>query len=494
MSTTIISDRFRPSDELSANVLSRFYINGEWRRPAGDDLFSLISPVSERVQAKVPLGSVSDMESALDAAHAAFTDGPWPRLTHAERAVYLRKIGAAIRDRMPLFKRLWTAQVAAPAWMAEAFLPSTAVHFDFFANLADSYPFEDVRNAMFGHAKVVREPVGVCALIIPWNSPLFLLTQKLAPALLAGCTVVVKPCLETPFDALVIAECLHEAGVPPGVVNIVPGGREIGDWLVRQSRIDKVSFTGSTAVGRHIGAVCAQRIARVSLELGGKSASILCEDADLATWVEKAVPFTMPMAGQVCFSQTRVLVPKRRHDEFIEAYVAALKARTLGDPWEPSTFLGPLASAAQRDRVLGYMDIARSEGARAVLGGGAARQFERGYFIEPTIFDAVSSRMRIAQEEVFGPVVCVIEYEDDEDAVRIANDSDYGLSGTVFSEDLERAEAIARRIRTGNVSINSLQLDLGAPFGGYKQSGLGREAGPEGLMQYLETKTIYLPS
>jgi acyl-CoA reductase-like NAD-dependent aldehyde dehydrogenase len=490
---SVIADRFHPAEELSDHVLSRFYIDGKWQPPASDSLFALVSPVTERVQAKVPSGSIVDMEKALDAAHAAFTAGPWPKLTHAERAVYLRRIAAAMRERLPLFKRLWTAQVAAPAWMAEAFLPLTARHFDFYADLAATFPFEEARKSTFGHAKVVREPVGVCALIIPWNSPLFLLTQKLAPALLAGCTVVVKPCPDTPFDALVVAECVQAAGVPPGVVNIIPAGRETGDWLVRQKRIDKVSFTGSTAVGKHIGAVCAERIARVSLELGGKSASIICEDADLAEWVEKAVPFTMPMAGQVCFSQTRVLVPKRRHQAFIDAYVAALSARTLGDPWEMSTFLGPVASAAQRTRVLGYMDVAKKEGARAVLGGGAAHAFDRGYFIEPTIFDGVTNGMRIAQEEVFGPVVCVIEYEDDDDAVRIANESDYGLSGTVFSGDLERAERIARRIRTGNISINGLQLDLGAPFGGYKQSGLGREGGPEGLAPYLETKTIYLP-
>ena len=487
-----IIDRFQAKTELSDNVRDRFFIDGQWAQPLGDACSQMISPVTQEVQADVRLGSIADMEQAVAAAERAFNTGSWPRMLPTERALYLRRIAEEIRQRLPLFKRLWTAQIGAPLWMGEGFLPSAAAHFDFFAGQADSFAFEDVRPTTFGTAKVVREPVGVCALIIPWNAPLFLLTQKLAPALLAGCTVVVKPSPETPYDALVLAECIQAAGVPEGVVNIIPAGREVGDWLIRQPAIDKVSFTGSTAAGRHIGSVCADRIARVSLELGGKSASILCDDADLPTWLENVAPFTMPLAGQVCFSQTRVLVSKRRRAEFVEAYVGAMAKRKVGDPWETDTFMGPVASQAQYQRVLNYLDIARGEGARAVLGGGPAAAFNRGYFIEPTIFDGVTSDMRIAQEEVFGPVVSVIEYQDEQDAVRIANDSRYGLSGTVFSQDVERAERIARQVRTGNISINGLQVDPVAPFGGYKQSGIGRECGPEGLDPYLETKTIYL--
>ena len=486
-----IADRFDALAELSDNVRTRFFIDGVWQTPATQERFSLVSPVTEEAQVEVPSGGIADMEKAIAAASRAFQHGPWPRMFPAERASYLRRIAAEIRERLPQFKRLWTAQIGAPMWMSEAFLPSAPTHFDYYASLAETFSFEDERETAFGRAKVVREPVGVSALIIPWNSPLFLLTQKLAPALLAGCTVVVKPSPETPFDALLIAECVEAAGIPAGVVNIVPAGRETGDWLIRQPLIDKVSFTGSTAAGRHIAAVCADRIARVSLELGGKSASILCDDADLSSWLETALPFTMPIAGQVCFSQTRILVPKRRHKEIVEAYAEALSLRTLGDPWDPATYMGPVASAKQRDRVLGYIDLARKEGARPVIGGGAAAAFNRGYFIEPTIFDGVSNEMRIAQEEVFGPVVCVIDYESDEDAIRIANASNFGLSGTVYSRDVARAEAIARQMRTGNVSINGLQVDPGVPFGGYKQSGLGREGGPEGLEPYLETKAIY---
>lgn len=486
-----IADRFDAQAELSDNVRTRFFIDGDWQVPATRNRCSLISPVTEEIQIEVPAGGIADMESAVAAASRAFLHGPWPRMTPAERASCLRRIAAEIRERLPLFKRLWTAQIGAPMWMAEAFLPSAPVHFEYFAGLADTFPFEEERPTAFGYAKVVREPVGVCALIVPWNSPLFLLTQKLAPALLSGSTVVVKPNPETPFDALLIAECVEAAGVPAGVVNVIPADRETGDWLIRQPLIDKVSFTGSTAAGRHIAAVCADRIARVSLELGGKSASILCDDADLSAWLETALPFTMPLAGQVCFSQTRVLVPRRRHKEVVDAFAESLAQRTLGDPWDPATYMGPVASAVQRDRVLSYMEVARQEGARAVIGGGASTAFNRGYFIEPTIFEGVSNEMRIAQEEVFGPVVCVIDYDDDEEAIRIANASNYGLSGTVYSRDLARAEAIARQIRTGNVSINGLQVDPGIPFGGYKQSGFGREGGPEGLEPYLETKAIY---
>jgi acyl-CoA reductase-like NAD-dependent aldehyde dehydrogenase len=486
-----IVDRFRAEEELSSNVRGRFYIGGQWVLPETDARFSLISPVTEEVQTQIPAGSIADMAKALDAADRAFHEGPWPRLTPAERAVYLRRVADELRARLPLFKRLWTAEIGAPAWMAGGFLPSTPAHFDFFAGLGDSFAFEEERKTAFGHAKVVREPVGVCALIVPWNAALFLLTQKLAPALLAGCTVVVKPSPESPLDALVVAECIEAAGIPDGVVNVVPADREAGDWLIRQPRIDKVSFTGSTRAGRHIAAVCADRIARVSLELGGKSASIICEDADLSAWLETAMPFTMPLAGQVCFSQTRVLVPRHRHNEIVEAYAAAMSAKTLGDPWDPSTFMGPVASAVQRDRVLAYIEGAGKDGARAVIGGGASTAFNRGFFIEPTIFEGVTNDMRIAQEEVFGPVVCIIDYDNDEDAIRIANDSSFGLSGTVYSRDVGRAERIARQVRTGNVSINGLQVDPAIPFGGYKQSGVGREAGPEGLEPYLETKAIY---
>ncbi len=487
-------DRFQPTEELSEDVRNRFYIDGAWAEPATGERFALVSPVTEEVQLTVPAGGEQDMAAAVAAARQAFDRSGWSDLSAQERAPYLQRLADEVTARIPLFKRLWIAQVGATAWVAEAFMDGAAAHFSLSADLADTYPFEEVRQTARGRAKIVREPVGVCALIVPWNAPLYLLTQKLAAALISGCTVVIKPSPETPLDALVIAECAHAAGFPRGVVNVVPADRGPGDWLVRRPEIDKVSFTGSTAAGKHIAGVCAERVARVSLELGGKSAAIFCEDADVSSWIENIAPFTMPLSGQACWSQTRVLVPSSRKTELVEALAGFAAGSIVGDPWEMSTQIGPLTTARQKARVLDYIEIGKSEGARVVTGGGPAPSFNRGYFVSPTIFDGVTNDMRIAREEIFGPVVSVIEYRDDEDAIRIANDSDYGLSGTVFAKDQDRAERIARRIRTGNISINALQLDPAMPFGGFKQSGIGREAGPEGLEPYLETKVIYLPA
>jgi acyl-CoA reductase-like NAD-dependent aldehyde dehydrogenase len=397
-----------------------------------------------------------------------------------------------MRKRGDQLMRVWIAQVGAPFWFTSRFTDRASVYFDYYADLAERHSFEETRDVAHGRAKVIREPVGVCALITPWNSPLILLAQKLAPALLAGCTVVAKPSPETPLDALILAECLQAAGLPEGVVNIVPGGREAGDWLVRQPQIDKVGFTGSTAAGKHIAKICADRLARVSLELGGKSASIICDDADLSSWLKSVAPFTMPFSGQICFAQARVLVSKKRHDEVLDAFASAAKEMTIGDPWDPATQIGPLSMARQHDRVLDYIETGKREGARLVTGGGGAPGVNKGYFVAPTIFDQVTREMTIAREEIFGPVVSVMTYDDEEEAVEIANDSDYGLSGTVFAADVDRAEAIARRVRTGNISVNGLHLDPNGPFGGFKQSGIGREGGPEGLSPYLETKTLYL--
>ena len=491
---SIGSRPFEPVRELSDNVRTRFFIDGKWQEPAGSERFELISPVTEELTLTVPAGAPGDIEEAVAAARRAFEGGQWPRLTPAERAQYLRRIADEIDRRMEAFQRVWIGQVGAPQWFVGAISGAAAHHFRYYADLADNYPFEEERTPAVGRLKVLREPVGVAALIIPWNTPLVLLTQKMAAALAAGCTVVVKPSPETPLDALILAECVEAAGVPPGVVNVVPAGREVGNILVSDARIDKVSFTGSTDAGRHIAGVCADRLARVGLELGGKSASILCEDADIGAWLQTLSPFTMPFSGQICFSQTRILVPRSRHDEFIDAYVAGVESLKLGDPWDAATQIGPVSLARQRDRVLDYIETGRREGARVVTGGGRPLGFNRGYFVAPTVFDQVDNSMRIAREEIFGPVVSVISYGSDEEAIAIANDSDFGLSGSVYSADVGRAEAVARRIRTGHISINGFNLDAEAPFGGFKKSGLGRESGPEGLAGFLETKSMFLPA
>ena len=484
---------FEPRVELSENVRTRFFIDGAWRAPAGSDCFDLISPVTEDLTLRVPAGANGDMEAAVAAARRAFDEGEWPRLSVSERASYLLRIAEELDKRTDVLRRVWTAQVGAPQWFVNSVVGMGAEQFRYYAGMADSYPFEEERPATHGRVKVLREPVGVSALIIPWNTPLVLLTGKAAPAMLAGCAMVVKPSPETPLDALILAECVAAAGVPPGVFNVVPAGREVGNTLISDPRIDKVSFTGSTDAGRHIAKVCADRVARVSLELGGKSASILCDDADIDAWMRSVAPFTMPFTGQICFSQTRVLVPRSRHDEFIGAFAGHVESLKVGDPWDPETQMGPVSMARQRDRVLDYIEVGRREGAKVVTGGGRAPGFNCGYYVSPTIFDEVVSGMRIAREEIFGPVVSVMTYDKDEEAIAIANDSDYGLSGSVFSGDVARGERIARRIRTGHIGVNCFSIDITAPFGGYKKSGLGREAGPEGLAGFLETKSMFLP-
>jgi betaine-aldehyde dehydrogenase len=364
---------------------------------------------------------------------------------------------------------------------------------DYFTNLARSYPFEEVRPGMLGPALVRREPVGVVAAIVPWNVPLFVSMLKLAPALAAGATVVLKPAPETPLDAMILADAVREAGIPAGVVNVVPAGREVGEHLVKHPDLDKISFTGSTAAGRRIAALGGERLKRVTLELGGKSAAIILDDADLGSTIPGLVPAIVMNNGQACVAQTRVLASRRRQDEVVAALAEAMSAVKVGDPMQDDTLCGPLVSGRQRDRVEGYLRAGREEGARVACGGGRPAWAKTGFYVEPTVFTGVDNSMRIAREEIFGPVVAVIAYEDEEEALRIANDSDYGLSGTVWTADVEHGIDVARRVRTGTYTVNGFAMEFSAPFGGFKSSGIGRELGPEGLAAYLEVKTINLP-
>jgi betaine-aldehyde dehydrogenase len=345
---------------------------------------------------------------------------------------------------------------------------------------------------MMGTPVVVRrEPVGVVGAIVPWNVPQFVTMSKLAPALIAGCTVVLKPAPETPLDAMLMADMLNEAGVPKGVVSIVPAGREVGEHLVRHAGVDKIAFTGSTAAGRRIAAICGEQLKRVSLELGGKSAAIILDDADLPGSMELLKFASLMNNGQACVAQSRILASRTRYDEVVEAVGDMMGALRVGNPQDEATDVGPLVAKRQQERVEKYIALGQEEGARVVVGGnGRPSGLDRGWYVQPTLFAGVSNDMKIAQEEIFGPVLAVIPYDDEEDAIRIANDSEYGLAGSVWSTDHEHAFDVARRIRTGTIAVNQYTMDFMAPFGGYKASGIGREFGREGLEHYLEPKTI----
>lgn len=483
------------TDELSAALTPRtkasFYIGGAWVPPSGSNRQLLISPVTETAWIDVPLASVEDVDAAIDAARAAFDSGPWPRMAASERAAALRRLAAAIADKTDLFTALWAGQVGAPVGFGGVFGGFAPATLMYYAGLAEQFAFSEARSGPFGSALVEKVPVGVVAVVTPWNAPMQLMMFKLAPALAAGCTCVVKSSPETPFDALCMAELAEAAGIPAGVINVLTADRDAGAHLVASPRIDKVSFTGSTAAGKAVGTSALQNMTRFTLELGGKSAAVLMEDVDLEAALPALIPYTMPFSGQICFAQTRILAPRSRLEEITQACAVVFKSLVLGDPFNPSTQLGPLATRAQRDRVAAYIEAGRSGGARLTVGGGKPSWAEKGYWIEPTLFADVTVEMKIAQEEIFGPVVSIIAYEDDADAVRLANATEFGLSGSVFGRNRGRALAVAQAMQTGHVGINGLTLMPGLPFGGYKRSGMGREGGIEGFESFLETKAIY---
>ncbi len=477
-------------------VYDRFFIGGEWVAPAGTGTVDVVSPATEEPVGRVPDATEADMDRAVEAARRAFEDGPWPRTSPAERAAVLTKVSQAIQADMTSLAELISTEMGSPvAWgtMGQVLAPSMV--FDYYAGLGSSYAFDEVRAGLMGQVLVRNEPVGVVAAIAPWNVPLFIAAAKLAPALVAGCAVVFKPAPETPLDALRLAELFEEAGLPPGVLSVVPAGREVGEHLVRHPGVDKVSFTGSTAAGKKIGAICGEQLKRFSLELGGKSAAVILDDANL----EETLPMLLPNAimnnGEACIAQTRILAPRHRYQEVVDAMAERMGAMKVGDPLDPEVEVGPLVAARQRDRVEGYIKLGQEEGAKVALGGGRPSGLDKGYYVEPTLFVDVDNSMRIAQEEIFGPVLSVIPYEGDEQAVAIANDSSYGLCGSVWTSDPARGLDVARRVRTGTYMLNSaIPIDFATPFGGYKESGLGREFGPEGLELFLEQKSITLPA
>ncbi|HMO06579.1 MAG TPA: aldehyde dehydrogenase [Paracoccaceae bacterium] len=471
----------------------RFFIDGDWVEPLSPRRLDVISPITEEKLISYPEAGAADIDRAVAAARRAFDEGPWPRMPAAERASYLRRVAALITARLDEIAWAWTLQVGAPISLTRKLAPQNATLFSHYADLIERHPLLERRQRDDGgEVRILREPVGVCAAISPWNAPMVLLSYKIAAGLAAGCSMVAKPSPETPLEAYVMAECIEQAGLPRGVFNLVPSGREGGDHLIRHPDVDKVAFTGSTAVGKHIMRVCADRLARVSLELGGKSAAVLLPDADFAKAMPSLMVYSMPITGQVCFSLTRLLVPNARRREFLDTFLPKVQALKVGDPADPATQMGPLAMERQRERVEGYIAAGRSGGARVACGGGRPRGLDRGWFVEPTVFTDVTPDMKIAQEEIFGPVVSVIGYDDEDDAARKANATPYGLNGAVYSADPERAFAFARRMRTGGLTVNGLIVDPKHPFGGYKESGMGREGGPEGLEGYLEVKTVHM--
>jgi betaine-aldehyde dehydrogenase len=478
-------------------VYDRLFIGGEWVAPAGTGTIEVVNPTTEEVAGRVPDTTEADVDRAVAAARRAFDQGPWPRMTPAERAAVLSSVSQAIQADMQGLAELIATEMGSPvSWATMGQVLAPSMIFDYYAGLASTYRFDDLRQGLMGQVLVRNEPVGVVGAIAPWNVPMFIAAAKLAPALVAGCTVVFKPAPETPLDAFRLAELFEEAGLPKGVLSVVPAGREVGEHLVRHPEVDKISFTGSTVAGKKIGAICGEQLKRFSLELGGKSAAIILDDAKL----EEALPMLLPNAimnnGEACIAQTRILAPRDRYQEVVDALVERVSAMKVGDALDPATEVGPLVAERQRDRVEGYIKIGQEEGAKIAIGGGRPAGIGKGWFVEPTVFVDVDNKMRIAQEEIFGPVLAVIPYDGgDEQAVAVANDSSYGLCGSVWTSNLDRGLAVARGVRTGTYMLNSpIPIDFATPFGGYKESGLGREFGPEGLELFLEQKSIALPA
>ncbi|MGA8456847.1 MAG: aldehyde dehydrogenase, partial [Streptosporangiaceae bacterium] len=435
----------------------------------------------------------ADISRAVAAAREAFDNGPWPRLSHAERAAYLRAIGEEMAKRTEDLGQIWPRESGVLHKIARNTGKGAQRTFNAFADLADSFPFEEPAKPSVGQfGLIVREPVGVVGAIIPWNAPMGLISNKVAPALLAGCTVILKNSPEAPGEGYLIAEAAEAVGLPAGVLNVLTADREVSELLVRDPNVDKISFTGSTAAGRRIASICGERIARCTLELGGKSAAVILDDMDLETAAATLSQAECFLSGQVCSSLTRIVVPRSRHDELVEALASTFSQVRVGDPFEDQTQMGPLVASRQRDRVEGYIAKGIADGARLATGGGRPKDLERGWFVEPTVFGNVDNRSVIAQEEIFGPVLSVVPAEDEQDVIRVANDTIYGLNASVFTNDVNRAREVAGQLRSGTVGHNAFRTDFGIAFGGFKQSGIGREGGREGLLPFLETKTVIL--
>ena len=470
------------------------YIDGQWAAPASAERIPVTEASTEEPLGSVPAATERDIDAAVDAARKAFDDPEgWATWSPARRGDVLERFAGALEARGAETARRVSVQNGMPLWLAQNFeagFPPLLLRY--YAGLVAAGQ-EEVRAGMLGKKSLIRrEPIGVVAAIVPWNVPQAISFLKLGPALAAGNAVVLKPAPETVLDAFLMAEAALEAGLPPGVLNVVPAGREVGAYLVGHPGVDKVSFTGSTAAGRTIAETCGRLLRPVTLELGGKSAAIILDDADLTACLEPFFGATLLNNGQICWLCTRVLAPRNRYDAVVETITALAQSLTIGDPLDQATKVGPLVSERQRHRVESYIAKGKADGGRITTGGRRPEGFGRGWFVEPTIFAGVDPKATIAQEEIFGPVLAVIPYADEREAVAIANDSEYGLGGSVWTADPERGASFARKVRSGTIGVNGYVNDPFAPFGGIKSSGMGRELGPEGLQPFQLLKTIYL--
>lgn len=466
---------------------AQLYIGGEWLKPSGDAMIDVFDSGTGEVMGRIPEGTAADAEAAVEAAKLAFD--AWAATSAHERGEYLRKIADALNARTEELAQSICGEVGMPIKLSRAIQVGTPVyHWNAYAKLASEWAFEE----RVGNSLVVREPVGVVAAITPWNYPLNQITLKVAAALAAGCTVVLKPSEVAPLNAFMLAQAIEEAGLPAGVFNLVSGyGPVVGEIVASHPFVDMVSFTGSTRAGKRVSELAAATVKRVALELGGKSAAVILDDADWPTAVKRTVGACFLNAGQTCSAHTRMLVPESRYEQVRELAKAAALAYVPADPRNEATRMGALASATQQARVREYIERGIAEGAELVTGGpGMPEGLAKGFFVKPTVFGRVHPKAAIAQEEIFGPVLSILTYKDEDEAVRIANDSIYGLAGAVWAGDDARAMRIARRIRTGQVDINGGAWNTQAPFGGFKQSGIGRENGKYGLEEYLEYKSL----
>lgn len=477
----------------------KLFIGGQWVASQGSDWIEAINPATEQVVGRVPAASTADIDAAVAAAREAFDKGPWPRMAIEERARIIERAMQNLREINDDVAGVITSEMGSPITQSKMVqVPRAYAIWEYFAGIATSYPWQEGRPAYdevnaASEVVVTREPIGVVAAIVPWNGPLIVAAMKLAPALICGCTAVLKPSEEAAMNFAALADVFDRAGLPAGVLNIVPADRQVSEYLVSHPGVDKVSLTGSTAAGRRIGSICGEGLRRFTLELGGKGAAMLLDDIDLETVMAGLVAPMTFISGQACNAPTRILAPRSRYTEIADALAQTIAALPFGDPMDPETFIGPLSSKRAQERVKGYLDLGKAEGARALIGGGIPADKPKGCYVEPTLFVDVDNRMRIAQEEIFGPVYCLIPYDGVDDAVRIANDTVYGLESSVWTSSPQTGFQIAQRIRCGTVGVNSHNLDMAAPFGGMKQSGLGRECGVEGISDYVEIKSIMPP-